>query len=59
MSRMAVVPMKRKMLLLMSEVEMKDGVVAYFFRAGESDCNGYEPLGIDSMTLRVYNCIGL
>lgn len=41
MRQMVVVPMKRKMLLWMSGVEMKDGVGAYFFRADESDCNGY------------------
>ena len=33
MSQIVVVPLKRKMLLWMSDVEMKDGVDAYFFRA--------------------------
>ena len=42
MSQMVVVTTKRKMLLRMSGVEMKDGVDAYFFRADESDCNGFE-----------------
>lgn len=51
--------MKRKMQLWMSEDEMKNGVDAYFFRADKSDCNGYEPLGINRVTLRVYNYIGL
>ena len=41
MSQMVVVTTKRKMLLRMSGVEMKDGVDAYFFRADKSDCNGY------------------
>lgn len=38
-SQMVVVTMKRKMLLRMSGVEMKDGVDV-FFRADKSDCNG-------------------
>jgi hypothetical protein len=59
MSQMVVVTMKRKMLLRMSGVEMKDGVDAYFFRACKSECNGYAQPQVDSMTLRVYNCIGL
>ena len=40
MSQMVVVTPKRKMLLRMSVVEMKDGVDSYFFRADKSDCNG-------------------
>ena len=59
MSQMVVVPMKRKMLLRMSGVEMKDGVDAYFFRADESDCNGYMLCRIDRDDHRRYNCIGL
>ena len=59
MSQMVVVPMKRKMLLRMSEDEMKNGVDAYFFRADKSDCNGNVLTRIDSMALHVYNCIGL
>ena len=47
MSQMVVVPMKRKMLLRMSEDEMKNGVDAYFFRAIESECNGYNLSKID------------
>lgn len=43
MSQM-MAPMKKKMLLRMSGVEMKDGMDAYFFRADESDCNGFELL---------------
>lgn len=43
MSQM-MAPMKKKMLLRMSGVEMKDGMDAYFFRANESDCNGFELL---------------
>jgi hypothetical protein len=38
---------------------MKDGMNAYFFRASESDCNGYAHHQIDSVTLQPYNCIGL
>ena len=59
MSQMVVVPMNRKMLLWMSEVEMKDGVDAYFFRAEKSDCNVYTLKRIDSERLRSYNGIGL
>ena len=44
---MAMVPMKSKMLVWMSRVEMKNGVEAYFFRAVKSDCNGYYLLAID------------
>ncbi len=55
MSQMVVVPMKRKMLLRMSEDEMKNGVDAYFFRAVKSDCNGYAQPQIDSVTPCVYN----
>ena len=55
MSRM--VPMKSK--LWMSEVEMKDGVDAYFFRADKSDCNGYYHLPLTHRTLCPYNGIGL
>lgn len=32
----------------MSEVEMKDGVDAYFFRAVKSDCNVYIVREIDT-----------
>ena len=49
MSQIVVVPMKRKMLLWMSVVEMKDGVDAYFFRVIKSDCNGYMQPQIDSV----------
>ena len=59
MSQIVVVPLKRKMLLWMSDVEMKDGVNAYFFKNGKSDCNGNMLIRIDSMALHVYNCIGL
>ena len=59
MSRMVVVPMKRKMLLRMSEVKVQDGVDAYFFRIANSDCNGYIQDQIDKENLFVYNCIGL
>ena len=45
---MAMIPMKRK--LWMSEVEMKDGVDAYFFRAVKSDCNGKALSRIDKDT---------
>ena len=46
---MAMIPMKSKMLVWMSRVEMKNGVDAYFFRADKSDCNGYAPLKIDTV----------
>ena len=59
MSQMVVVTTKRKMLLRMSGVEMKDGVDAYFFRADKSDCNGYSQDQIDRQPLQPYNCIGL
>jgi hypothetical protein len=59
MSQIVVVSLKRKMLLWMSDVEMKDGVNAYFFKDGKSDCNGYVQPRIDSVTLCVYNRIGL
>ena len=59
MSQIVVVPLKRKMLLWMSDVEMKDGVDAYFFRADKSDCNGYAQDQIDRQPLQPYNCIGL
>ncbi len=55
MSQIVVVPLKRKMLLWMSDVEMKDGVNAYFFKNGKSDCNGNMLIRIDSMALHVYN----
>jgi hypothetical protein len=45
----AMIPMKREMLLWMSEGKMKNGVDAYFFRAVKSDCNGYMLLGIDTI----------
>ena len=48
MSQMVVVPMKRKMLLRMSEDEMKNGVDAYFFRADKSDCNAFALREIDT-----------
>ena len=48
MSQMVVVPMKRKMLLWMSDVEMKDGVNAYSFIDGKSDCNAYALREIDT-----------
>ena len=47
--------MKRKMLLWMSVVEMKDGVDAYFFRICKSDCNGNVLSRIDKDTPRAYN----
>ena len=40
-------------------MSMKDGVDAYFFRACESECNGYAQPQVDSMALHVCNCIGL
>ena len=48
MSQMVVVTTKRKMLLRMSVVEMKDGVDSYFFRADKSDCNAYVLRKIDT-----------
>ena len=51
MSQMVVVPMKRKMLLRMSEDEMKNGMDAYFFRAVKSDCNGNALSRIDKDAL--------
>ena len=50
MSQIVVVPLKRKMLLWMSDVEMKDGVEAYFFRADKSECNGNALSRIDKDT---------
>ena len=47
MSQIVVVPLKRKMLLWMSDVEMKDGVDASFFKVVKSDCNGYVQSRID------------
>ena len=46
--RMVVVPMRRKMLLRMSEDEMKNGVDAHFFRADKSDCNAFALRKIDT-----------
>lgn len=50
MSQIVVVPMKRKMLVCMSKAEMKDGVDAYFFKDGKSDCNGNALSRIDMDT---------
>jgi hypothetical protein len=59
MSQMVVVPMKRKMLLRMSEDEMKNGVDAYFFRADKSDCNAFFSARLTLRTICAYNGIGL
>lgn len=33
----------------------KIGINAYFFRAGESDCNGYSPTRLTSRSACAYN----
>ena len=51
--------MRRKIVARKNKSTDKIGMNAYFFRTGESECNGYEPRRLTAQQCCAYNENGL